>query len=69
MSFFGNNNNNNNNSGRYHNRYVVPMSAGTTAAPMPVIAGNSRQSARNLVAEAEQRDTDRKIAAHIARAT
>ena len=33
MSFYGNNNNNNNNGGRFHNRYVVPVSLGTTAAP------------------------------------
>ena len=69
MSFFGNNNNNNNNSGRSHNRYVVPVSVGTTVTPGPNVPGNSRQSARNAAAIAAQHEADGQMAARIARAT
>ena len=71
MSFFGNNNNNsnNNNNGKcFNNRYVVPVSLGTTAAPGTHVPGNSRQSARNVAAEAAQHEQDRLMAARINRA-
>ena len=69
MSFHrNNNNNNNNNSKRFHNRYVVPVSLGTTAAPGTHVPGNSRQSARNVAAEAAQHEQDRQMAARINRA-
>ena len=70
MSFHGNNNNNNNNNNgkRFHNRYVVPVSLGTTAAPGTHVPGNSRQSARNAAAEAAQHEQDWQMAARINRA-
>ena len=69
MSFYGINNSNNNNNGkRFHNRYVVPVSLGTTAAPGTNVPGNSRQSARNAAAEAAQHEQDRQMAARINRA-
>ena len=68
MSFFNNNNNNNNNGGRFHNRYVVPVSLGTTAAPGTHVPGNSRQSARNVAAEAAQHEQDQRLATNIHRA-
>ena len=70
MSFFGNNNNNsnNNNNGKcFHNRYVVPVSLGTTAAPGTHVPGNSRQLARNVAAEAAQHEQDWQMAARIHR--
>ena len=67
MSFFGNNNNNNNNNNgkRFHNRYVVLVSLGTTAAPGTHVPGNSRQSVRNVAAEAAQHEQDRQMATRI----
>ena len=66
MSFYGNNNKyNNNNGGRFHNRYVVPVSLGTTAAPGTHVPGNSRQSARNAAAEAAQHEQDWQMAARV----
>ena len=68
MSFFGNNNNNNNNNNngkRFHNRYIVLVSLGTTATPGTHVPGNSRQSARNAAAEAAQHEQDGQMAAHI----
>ena len=68
MSFHGNNNNNNNNNGkRVNNRYVVPVSLGTTAAPGTHVPGNRRQSARNVAAEAAQHEQDWEMAACVHR--
>ena len=64
MSFYGNNNNNNNGK-RFNNRYVVPVSLGTTPAPGINIPGNKGQSARNAAAEAAQHEQDRQMAARI----
>ena len=69
MSFFGNNNNNNNNNGgRFHNHYVVPVPANSTTPSGPAHAGNSRQSARDAVAEAARNEQDRRMAARLNRA-
>ena len=68
MSFFSNNKFNNNNGGRFHNCYVVPVSLDTTAAPGTHVPGNSRQSARNVAAEAAQHEQDRQLATNIHRA-
>ena len=69
MSFYGiNNSNNNNNSKRFNNHYVVPVSLGTTAAPGTHVPGSSRQSARNVAAEAAQHEQDHQMAARINRA-
>ena len=68
MSFFGSNNNNNNNGKCFNNRYIVPVSLGTTATPGTNVPGNSRKSARNAVAEAAQLEQDRWMATRINRA-
>ena len=70
MSFYGNNNNNNNNNNgkRFNNRYVVPVSLGTTAAPGTHVPVNSRQSARNVAAEAAQHEQDWQMATRVHRA-
>ena len=71
MSFYGNNNNNsnnNNNGKRFNNRYVVPVSLGTTPAPGINIPGNKGQQARNAAAKAAQHEQDWQMAGRIHRA-
>ena len=68
MSFNNNNKFNNNNGGRFHNRYIVPVLLGTTAAPGTHVPGNSLQLARNIAAEAAQHEQDWQLATNIHRA-